>query len=133
MPPKKGQAKKKRIPHANETPLKDKQPGHGAVERAKNQMWSSSSSDQQRTTASSTPAAGVARPKYKATSTIIGMGMGGIGIGRGGGGGGVKKKKMPAAAAVATKQRTTPVGSVGTTAVGRRSNPDADFFGGPPL
>ena len=37
MPPKKGQAKKKRVPHANETPLKDKQPGHGAVERAKNQ------------------------------------------------------------------------------------------------
>eukprot|EP00527_Entomoneis_sp_CCMP2396_P002896 CAMPEP_0198149318 /NCGR_PEP_ID=MMETSP1443-20131203/45983_1 /TAXON_ID=186043 /ORGANISM="Entomoneis sp., Strain CCMP2396" /LENGTH=59 /DNA_ID=CAMNT_0043814311 /DNA_START=82 /DNA_END=258 /DNA_ORIENTATION=- len=40
MPPKKGKpSKPKRVPHANETPLKDKQPGHGAVERAKNQMW----------------------------------------------------------------------------------------------
>ena len=135
MPPKKGQAKKKRVPHANETPLKDKQPGHGAVERAKNQMWSSSSSSVQTTSSTGSavqqaPSA-VARPKYKPTSTIIGMG--GVGIGRGGGGGGIKKKKAASSAAVATMKNTTTstVGSVGTE-VGR-SNPDADFFGGPPL
>eukprot|EP00985_Skeletonema_marinoi_P024493 scaffold17060_cov80-Skeletonema_marinoi.AAC.1 len=139
MPPKKGQAKKKRVPHANETPLKDKQPGHGAVERAKNQMWSSSSSSSSSVqTTSSTGSAvqqapsAVARPKYKATSTIIGMG--GVGIGRGGGGGGgIKKKKAASSAAGATMKNTT-TSTVGSqrTAVGR-SNPDADFFGGPPL
>jgi hypothetical protein len=95
MPPKKvtKKPKPKRVPHANETPLKDKQPGHGAVERAKNQMWSEPSSTAQQTSRSNAP---VDRPKYKATSTI------GIGIGRGGGGG-VKKKN--AAAAVAADVR----------------------------
>mmetsp|Transcript_24438 Transcript_24438/g.44197 ORF Transcript_24438/g.44197 Transcript_24438/m.44197 type:complete len:103 (+) Transcript_24438:82-390(+) len=93
MPPKKvKKPKPKRVPHANETPLKDKQPGHGAVERSKNQMWSEPSSAAQQTSRSNVP---VARPKYKATSTI------GIGIGRGGGGGGVKKKNAaPAVTAV---------------------------------
>lgn len=83
MPPKKQQAKKKRVPHANETPLKHTQPGHGAVERAKNHMWSvpdQSSSAKQTSTGST-----VARPKYKTTATST------VGIGRGGGI--VKKKK----------------------------------------
>ena len=125
MPPKNGQAKKKRIPHANETPLKDKQPGHGAVERAKNQMWSSeqSSAAQQTSTRSYAPALpAVDRPKYKATSTI------GVGVGIGRGGGGIKKKN--AAVAVTTKT-TTRTGSDDCSSVGTagRSNPDSDFFG----
>jgi hypothetical protein len=125
MPPKKGQAKKKRVPHANETPLKDLQPGHGAVERAKNQMWSEPSSAAQQTssTRSNVP---VAMPKYKASSTST------IGIGIGRGGGGIKKKK--AAAAVTPVVNTTTssdvCSSVGTVG---RANPDSDFFGGPPL
>eukprot|EP00577_Skeletonema_sp_RCC1716_P025004 CAMPEP_0113396454 /NCGR_PEP_ID=MMETSP0013_2-20120614/13804_1 /TAXON_ID=2843 ORGANISM="Skeletonema costatum, Strain 1716" /NCGR_SAMPLE_ID=MMETSP0013_2 /ASSEMBLY_ACC=CAM_ASM_000158 /LENGTH=112 /DNA_ID=CAMNT_0000280869 /DNA_START=115 /DNA_END=453 /DNA_ORIENTATION=+ /assembly_acc=CAM_ASM_000158 len=101
------------------------------------QMWSSSSSSSSVQTTSSTGSAvqqapsAVARPKYKATSTIIGMG--GVGIGRGGGGGGIKKKKAASSAAGATMKNTT-TSTVGSqrTAVGR-SNPDADFFGGPPL
>mmetsp|Transcript_27008 Transcript_27008/g.48734 ORF Transcript_27008/g.48734 Transcript_27008/m.48734 type:complete len:126 (+) Transcript_27008:46-423(+) len=125
MPPKKAnKAKPKRIPHPNETPLKHKAPGHGAVERAKNQMWtpepsSGSASQHQQTSSGSN----VARPKYKATSSIS-TSMG-IGIGRGGGGGGVvkTKKSAPPAAVIA---------GVATTTHGR-ANPDSDFFGKPPL
>ncbi|GMH69267.1 hypothetical protein TrLO_g15209 [Triparma laevis f. longispina] len=75
MPPKK--SKPKRVPHPNETPLKHKAPGHGAVERSKNNMWSMTSSE-----ATSTASAVVAknRPKYKATSNSMV-----VGIGRGGG------------------------------------------------
>ena len=77
MPAKKQQTKKKRVPHANETPLKHIQPGHGAVERAKNQMWSNSgpsSAAQQTSTGSN-----VARPKYKATATsTVGIGQRGV-------------------------------------------------------
>jgi hypothetical protein len=124
MPPKKGQAKKKRVPHANETPLKALQPGHGAVERAKNQMWSEPSSSAQQTTStrSNVP---VAKPKYKASSTAT------IGIGIGRGGGGIKKKKVAAAATTVVNTTTSSdVGSsVGTTG---RANPDTDFFGGRP-
>ena len=121
MPPKGKKPKPKRVPHANETPLKDKQPGHGAVERAKNQMWSESSSAAQQQTSSNVP---VARPKYKATPII------GIGIGRGGGG--VKKKKS--AAAVPTGANTS-IRSDGISAGGTagKANPDSDFFRKPPL
>mmetsp|Transcript_32754 Transcript_32754/g.68871 ORF Transcript_32754/g.68871 Transcript_32754/m.68871 type:complete len:126 (-) Transcript_32754:689-1066(-) len=123
MPPKKAKKPKpKRIPHANETPLKDKQPGHGAVERAKNQMWlsgpSSSGAAQQTSSRSNAP---VARPKYKATSAI------GIGIGRGGGvGGGVTKKKATTASVSASAP--SDVSSAGSG----RVNPDSNFFQKPP-
>ena len=82
MPPKVKKSKPKRVPHANETPLKDKQPGHGAVERAKNQMWLEQSSSGAAMSRSNAPV------KYTPTPMI------GISIGRGGGG--VIKKKVVA-------------------------------------
>ena len=87
MPPKK--SKPKRTPHPNETPLKHKAPGHGAVERSKNNMWSTTSSESSCTASSAVVAKN--RPKYKATSNSMAVGIGRGGIGRGGGG--VTKKK----------------------------------------
>jgi|AntAceMinimDraft_1070359.scaffolds.fasta_scaffold17256_1 hypothetical protein len=51
MPPKKGAPKKssgnppRRVPHANETVAKGKQPGHGAVNRAKDAMWTTATEE----------------------------------------------------------------------------------------
>jgi hypothetical protein len=85
MPP------KKRVPHANETPLKHTQPGHGAVEKAKDSMWTPASGS---APTSSQPlltvSAAAGKPKYKASTTSL------MTIGRGGGG--AKKKKAPDAA-----------------------------------
>jgi hypothetical protein len=122
MPPKSKAKKPKRIPHPNETPLKHKAPGHGAVERAKNQMWSEPSNAAQQTSGSNLPVA--AKPKYKATPAISTIG---IGIGRGGGGG-VKKKK----AVLPTVDTTMRKDVCGTGGEGR-ANPDSDFFGKPQL
>lgn len=122
MPPKKvKKSKPKRIPHANETPLKDKQPGHGAVERAKNHMWSEkSNSSSQYQIASST---GLNRSKYKATSTIK--------IGAIGRGGGLSIKKKSPSMIPAVEPR--PIhGDISETDV-ERANPDSDFFSTPSI
>jgi hypothetical protein len=66
MPPKKQQGKKQRVPFPDETPLKHTQPGHGAVERAKRQMWSPS----EPSSAAKQPATVVKKYKATATSTI---------------------------------------------------------------
>ncbi|CAB9519364.1 expressed unknown protein [Seminavis robusta] len=110
MPPKKKTGKPKRVPHANETPLKHKAPGHGAVERAKNNMWTSS--DSSSNTPQSTSNSAPARPKYKANTTILS----GIGIGGGG-------------ATVALKKKDSKTSAIPTVAVvPNRANPDLDFF-----
>lgn len=62
----KQQGKKKRVPFPDETPLKHTQPGHGAVERAKHQMWSPA--DQ--ASAAKQPATVVKKYIATATSTI---------------------------------------------------------------
>jgi hypothetical protein len=158
MPPKnkgskKGTAKPKRVPHANETPLKHKAPGHGAVERAKNSMWepntpsaaggSSSSSRLQQTAPP--------RPKYKATTTtsisMMGIGRGGgigSGSGSGNGGGGIKKKDPTGAASRKMNKINTGTTAASATSAAtiissadsntnnnnteRKMNPDSDFF-----
>lgn len=127
MPPKKVK-KKGRVPHANETPLKHTQPGHGAVERAKNQMWATDSS----TAATSTAAAAhSSRPAYKAKPI---SGMGGIGIGRGTGRAVCKKKASTSATTRSIDSNTADTDSTkpAPTTDALRSNPDADFFAAKP-
>lgn len=140
MPPKKGKAKPKRIPHANETPLKHKQPGHGAVERAKNQMWHSEPSNSAQSTrapGSAGSSAPPVRPKYKATASTIGaMGIG-IRTSRGGGVGSTIKKKAPAVVVkkVVSTPSSVPKSSDGTSSAnsGTRANPDSNFFSKPTI
>ena len=117
MPPKKGK-KPKRIPHANETPLKHQQPGHGDVERAKNTMWSSSGSGGNKANSCSS----IGQPKkYKAaTSTVLqSIGIGSSTVSDRG-----TKKKVPAAVTSSTTGTTAAVGAP-------RANPDLDFFSKP--
>ena len=149
MPPKtkqskKGTAKPKRVPHANETPLKHKAPGHGAVERAKDQMWDepSTSSGGGGGSSSLLPQTTTTAPKlkYKATTTssISSMMMG---IGRGGGIGSGGKKKNPTTASRKTTGTTTTRSAAATIIptssaadnnnnnnTERKINPDSDFF-----
>ncbi|GMH51322.1 hypothetical protein TrRE_jg5577 [Triparma retinervis] len=115
MPPKK--SKPRRTPHANETPLKHKAPGHGAVSRAEGNMWSQGGGGGEGGEVK--VVGGVDRPKYKAASTSV------MSIGRGGGGGGGMKKKKKAGVAEGPTAKAegteVPAGAV-------RSNPDASFF-----
>jgi hypothetical protein len=88
--------KPKRVPHADETPMKDRQPGHGTVERGSHHMWGpSSSSTQQSSSGGFLGRAGGAKPKYKATT---------ISIGRSGRGG---NKQAASSAAVSAAESTT--------------------------
>ena len=117
MPPKnKGQTKPRRVPHANETPLKSTMPGHGAVERSKNSMWQG----QEAAVAAAPVGSGgaVNKPKYMAGSGIS------LGIGRGGG---TKKKAAPTNAAATAAAVPAAVSKTDNT----RPNPDDNFFGKP--
>jgi len=128
--------------YANENPQKHKAPGHGSVERAKGDMWTTSSSS---STSSTTTTPSIAAPKnYKVKKYVVAkdIGSGGgimstLGIGRGGGGGVMKKKKKKQVEKTTTTSTTTKTTattkspSSSTTGVGvgqERANPDADFF-----
>mmetsp|Transcript_5080 Transcript_5080/g.10713 ORF Transcript_5080/g.10713 Transcript_5080/m.10713 type:complete len:119 (+) Transcript_5080:130-486(+) len=113
MPPQKKKAKAKRIPHANETPLKHKAPGHGAVERSKNSMWTSSSS--QMLSVAGGDAAGAPK-KYTAAPVAT------LKFGRGGGG---SRKKSAATAVTVNNGSSSKAGVAGVAA---KANPDSDFF-----
>ena len=141
MPPKtkqnskKGTAKPKRVPHANETPLKHKAPGHGAVERAKGQMWEPSNSSGVGGSTSLLQQTTAPRPKYKATTTTSISSM--MGIGRGGGiSSGITKTKDSTTASrnTGTTTKTSAATTIHSSAADnnnnteRKVNPDLDFF-----
>ncbi|GMH67899.1 hypothetical protein TrLO_g3034 [Triparma laevis f. longispina] len=109
MPPKK--SKPKRTPHPNETPKKHLAPGHGHVERAKNNMWSTGDTP---SSASAVTTAQGSKPKYKVMGSTDLMS-----IGRGGGGG-VKKKVVKPVVVEKEGEKEKE---------GDRGNPDANFFG----
>mmetsp|Transcript_9464 Transcript_9464/g.10180 ORF Transcript_9464/g.10180 Transcript_9464/m.10180 type:complete len:129 (+) Transcript_9464:168-554(+) len=122
--------------YANENPQKQNAPGHGSVERAKGDMWTTSAS-----TTSATPSTSSAAPNYKVKKYVVAKeGSGGdimsnLGIGRGGVGGMTKKKKKKVEKTSTIKTTVTATTSVG---IGReqeggggggvRVNPDAGFF-----
>lgn len=124
MPGKKTKAPKpKRVPHANETPLKALQPGHGAVERAKGTMWTGTGPPQGAAETTKAPASAAPAPSRPAYKPSVTMDIGMMGIGRGGGG---KKKKVTTAASTRPREASSASTSKEEQ---NRGNPDSDFFG----